>query len=122
MRLTPFGKQVRKLRIDGNLKLADMATYLRVTPSYLSSIETGRKPVNEEIVRGTIEFFRQHGIEALELRALADQSQKVVSVCHLLERERETVVALARRFPQSKDESARKLFLSRVEQFMKEEC
>lgn len=43
--LTPFGKYIRKLRIDHNRILADDAEYLQVTESYLSAVEVGKKAV-----------------------------------------------------------------------------
>ncbi|MFC4161976.1 helix-turn-helix domain-containing protein [Chitinimonas lacunae] len=45
--LTPFGKVLRKLRIDHNERLADMAKRLGISGAYLSFIETGNKPVPE---------------------------------------------------------------------------
>ncbi|HBD95703.1 MAG: hypothetical protein A2015_02980 [Spirochaetes bacterium GWF1_31_7] len=41
--LTDLGKFLRKLRIDRNLLLKDMADLLNVSPAYLSSIENGKK-------------------------------------------------------------------------------
>lgn len=43
--LTPFGKYLRKLRIDRNELMKDMADKLKVTSSYLSAVEMGKKPV-----------------------------------------------------------------------------
>lgn len=48
--LTEFGKELRKLRIDLEVTLKDLAEKLNVTPAYLSSLETGRKPVNPQIL------------------------------------------------------------------------
>lgn len=48
--LTEFGKELRKLRIDHEISLKDLAEKLDVSPAYLSSIETGRKPVNALIL------------------------------------------------------------------------
>ena len=43
--LTKFGKLCRKLRIDNNQVLYDMARILEVAPSFLSSVENGKKNV-----------------------------------------------------------------------------
>lgn len=43
--LTPLGKFLRKLRIDRGEILKDMATKLNVAISFLSAVETGRKPM-----------------------------------------------------------------------------
>ncbi len=43
--LTPLGKFLRKLRIDRGEILKDMAAKLNVAISFLSAVETGRKPM-----------------------------------------------------------------------------
>lgn len=48
--LTPFGKAVRKLRIDRGWLLRDMAEGVGVAPSFLSAVETGRKPAPDDLV------------------------------------------------------------------------
>ena len=48
--LTPFGKAVRKLRIDRGWLLRDMADGIRVAPSFLSAVETGRKQSPDDLV------------------------------------------------------------------------
>lgn len=43
--LTDFGKACRKIRIDANQILANMAEVLGVSPSFLSAVENGKKNV-----------------------------------------------------------------------------
>lgn len=117
--MSPFGKEVRKLRIDADLLLADMAEYLQVTPSYLSSVETGRKPLTDAVVTKTIEYFRLRGIDARSLRNIADQAKKEVNVAQLHASEREAMLALARRFPDV-DDARREDLLARVHDLLKE--
>lgn len=45
--LTEFGKFARKLRIDRNELLIDMANKLGVSPAFLSAVEVGKKNVPE---------------------------------------------------------------------------
>ena len=45
MKLTEFGKFLRKLRIDNGELLKDMAIKLNVTPFFLSMVETGRRSI-----------------------------------------------------------------------------
>ena len=49
-KLSPFGKAIRKLRIDRGMLLADLAAGLSYTPSYLSQIETGTKRIPDGLV------------------------------------------------------------------------
>jgi transcriptional regulator with XRE-family HTH domain len=44
MALSPFGKVMRKLRIDRDLLLKDTADVLGVSSAFLSAVEGGRKP------------------------------------------------------------------------------
>jgi transcriptional regulator with XRE-family HTH domain len=43
--MTPFGKAVRHLRIEHEMLLGSMADSLSVSSSYLSQIESGKKPI-----------------------------------------------------------------------------
>lgn len=99
MPITPFGKQVRKYRIDADVTLSDMAEELDLYPSYLSAVETGRKALNEDLVRRCVAYFRKQGIDATNLLALADRRRMEVSVEHLEENERAAFAALARKLP-----------------------
>jgi transcriptional regulator with XRE-family HTH domain len=99
MRLTPFGKQARKYRIDADITLSDMAEALKVKPSYLSAVETGRKPLSDELVRKAVAYFKSIKINADDLFALADRTRKALSLENLEEDEREEVAAFARRLP-----------------------
>ena len=48
--ITALGKELRRMRIDSGELLKDMADKLNITPSYLSSIENGkRKPTRDFI-------------------------------------------------------------------------
>ena len=51
MKITEFGKAVRKARIDASVTLGDMAEALEVSPPFLSAMETGRKKISEDWVR-----------------------------------------------------------------------
>ena len=45
--ITRFGKELRKIRIDHGEILKDMAEKLQVTPSFLSSVEVGKKKCSD---------------------------------------------------------------------------
>ena len=60
--LTPFGKAVRKIRIDHNMKLSTMAERLDVKPAFLTSVETGRKSVPSDFPERDDERFLKHSI------------------------------------------------------------
>lgn len=44
--LTNFGKFIRKMRIDKDVSLKEMADHMKITPAFLSGMETGRKAIS----------------------------------------------------------------------------
>lgn len=120
MKLSSFGREARKLRIDGGLLLADMAKYLGKSPSYLSSVETSRKPASPELVEKSIEYFAKHGLDATVLRAAAQQDKKQVSIDELNAQERDVMFALARMFPESRSPAERQERLALIQKAISE--
>ncbi|WP_369050471.1 hypothetical protein [Burkholderia gladioli] len=60
--LTPYGMLVRALRIVANTTLMEMATAMRVSPAFLSSLEFGRRPVTYDNAAFASGFFSDKGI------------------------------------------------------------
>lgn len=60
--LTPYGMLVRALRIVANTTLMDMSKYSHVGPAALSAVEFGHRPVTDEILVVTAEFFTSLGV------------------------------------------------------------
>ncbi|WP_257765114.1 helix-turn-helix domain-containing protein [Burkholderia glumae] len=60
--LTPYGMLVRALRIVAGTTLMDMATAMRVSPAFLSSLEFGRRPVTYDNAVFASGFFSDKGI------------------------------------------------------------
>lgn len=71
--LTPFGKRLRKLRIDQGELMKDMAARLGVTSSYLSAVEMGKKSVPDAWVKTISEEYGLADIS--ELQRLAEYSK-----------------------------------------------
>jgi transcriptional regulator with XRE-family HTH domain len=80
MALTPFGKAVRKARLDADVTLSEMAAALGVTPAFLSALETGRKKIPGDIVGKAETYFAGLGIRIEPLQPLADVSNATVSL------------------------------------------
>lgn len=80
MKITEFGKAVRKARLDAEVSLLDMADELKVTSAFLSGMETGRKKVGAEWVEKIRTFFSERGIGLPNLAEAADVSNKSVSL------------------------------------------
>lgn len=71
--LTPFGRFLRKLRIDQGELLKDMAEKLNVTPSYLSAVEVGKKAVPGGWISNLGELYKT--VDIPELSRLAEISK-----------------------------------------------
>lgn len=52
--LTPFGKTIRKARIDYGFTLKEVADKAGVSSAYLSAVETGKKPLTNDFVNGLL--------------------------------------------------------------------
>lgn len=78
--LTPFGKSLRKLRLDRGLLLKDMADLLDVSPSFLSAVESGKKAIPARIVDEIAEAYNLTASEINDLRGSAAASIKEVTI------------------------------------------
>lgn len=98
--ITDFGKNLRKIRIDLGITLYQMAETTNVSPAFLSSIETGKKPVPDGYVATLAENYScvMHRID--EFKRLAAQTKKEVKIKinHQDQSGSELVMAFARRF------------------------
>ncbi len=110
MKLTPFGIEVRKLRLDAGMLMKDMADKLGVSPSWLSAMETGRKSVPDDLVPRISRLFGLTGerVERLAEAARASRQQFTLNPGNDPLR-RDVAAALARRFDEFDEEELRKL-------------
>lgn len=110
--LTPFGKKVRKLRIDVGVTLKSMADAMGVTSSYLSAIETGKRAITDQLLNSIIKFFNNEGVSAAEeLKVAARDSQQSVEInlSGKNQNAREVAMAFARNFDELNDDEFRRL-------------
>jgi transcriptional regulator with XRE-family HTH domain len=73
-KLTNFGIEVRKYRVELGETLYEMAKTLGVSPSYLSGVETGRKRASEDLVEGLIKHLKLDMINAVQLKKAAAET------------------------------------------------
>jgi transcriptional regulator with XRE-family HTH domain len=95
--ITPFGIVTRKLRLDKGLRLMDMAAKLGVSSSFVSAVETGKKPIPPAYVASIIRTLGLTKAESLDLQKAADRSKTFVDVDGLKGTQRELVAAFARK-------------------------
>ena len=78
---TAFGQRLRDLRVQKNITLSAMAKILGVTTSYLSQIETGKKPPSAPAMVDQIcAILGLIWDDAEEMKTLASQSKSRVTI------------------------------------------
>jgi transcriptional regulator with XRE-family HTH domain len=109
--LTPFGKAFRKIRIDRNLRLFDVACALGKSSAFLSAVETGKKQIPGSLPADLERALKLSNSEYMVLVAAADQTRRSVPVAGLSPRKRELVATLARRADELTDEQLKEIRL-----------
>lgn len=109
--LTPFGKELRKLRIDQNKTLKDMADFVGVSSAFLSSVETGKRKINNDLVIKAALFFNGDDtlLSKLKDAAWKSMNEYKLNVTGTDESTRETVAMFARNFSDLPEEKIRKI-------------
>lgn len=77
---TPFGRALRKLRIERGETLAIVAESVGVTAAFMSAIETGKKNLPQELFQKIARHFQLNKEQTLELQDLAQQSVTEVRI------------------------------------------
>ncbi|CAI3120413.1 helix-turn-helix domain-containing protein [Acinetobacter baumannii] len=95
--LTDFGKTLRKLRIDHDVNLKNMADSLGVTSAFLSGIETGRKAISPGLINKVSEILNLSEDESTELNAAASKTLSEVSIKVENEHDAEIAIMFARK-------------------------
>lgn len=111
--LTEFGKSIRKIRLDKGILLKEMAESLGITPSYLSSIEHGKRKVPKGLIESLVKNFNLSREQEDELIESARKSALSIKI-ELSGRDAKTMEfanAFARKFDNLSD--------NQVEEIMK---
>lgn len=110
-KLTPFGKAVRKLRVDHGETQLEIAEALGVSIAFWSAIETGKKNLPTDMLMKVVAHFGLTKEEAEKLQELSWVSQKDVKINmqNMNDRSRELVVGFARKFSSLDEEKQQKL-------------
>lgn len=77
---TSFGKFARKLRMNNNELLKDMADRLKVTSSYLSAVEHGKKRIPDDWQEELSEIYHLSSEQIDELKLAIIQSANEIEI------------------------------------------
>lgn len=107
-----FGKFCRKLRIDRNELLYDMAAKLGVSSAFLSKVENGKKKPPEEWKDILIREYdlNERQIKELNQYMYEAQNYNSIDISHMNDNDRMLMLSFARRF-NNIDKSKLKEFL-----------
>jgi len=94
---TEIGKELRKLRIDREERLLDMARYLGKSSSFVSAVEVGKKSPPSGFEELVIKAYNLADQAAEKMRQAADQSRTAFTIKPSSARGRDTAGLLARR-------------------------
>lgn len=106
--ITTFGKCLRRLRIDSDEILKNMANKLNVTSSYLSAIENGKRNIPEG---WTEKISILYDVSLDDLKKAAEQSARDIKISleNKNESDRDLVFAFARNFNELNEEEKENL-------------
>ena len=98
--LTDFGRFLRKIRIDCDEILKDMAEKLNVSAAYLSAVEMGKRNIPEQWVNRISELYNLSEEEKINLNGAADNSAKSITLNfdNISNSHKETAILFAREF------------------------
>lgn len=98
--LTEFGKVLRKIRIERDELLRDMACKLEVTVAYLSAVENGKRKVPDKWIAQIADLYEltDEEIESLQRAAYAKRSDLKLNLSDATQDQRELAYSFARRF------------------------
>lgn len=109
--LTKFGKTLRKIRIDHDEVLKDMANKFGVTVAYLSAVENGKREVPDNWISVIEREYHVSGDEMRELQKYAYENKNSLKIdlCGIEQEEKELALAFARSFKSLSDEEMKML-------------
>lgn len=112
--LTEFGKALRKIRIDRQQLLRDMADKLGVSSAYLSAVETGKRRIPQDWVSKIASIYSLSCEEQADLQSAADNSvfDVTISLVNASEQKRNAVLSFARALDGLNDEDLKRIMAS----------
>ncbi|MCM7396634.1 helix-turn-helix transcriptional regulator [Enterobacter cloacae] len=108
MRITALGKFLRKVRIDKNELLKDMAENLKVSVAQLSAIELGKRSISAEFIDNFMSAYADTVLSKEDFQCLVDVSQPVhkEDFHDASDKQRELFVTFARKYKELPESEA----------------
>ncbi|EGR4452226.1 TPA: helix-turn-helix transcriptional regulator [Vibrio cholerae] len=102
--VTAFGKFLRKLRVEQELVLREMAESLGISSAQLSAMELGKRTIQPTLAKKIVDIYGVASVE--EVEQLIDVSQPAIKtdLTSANDKQRETMIMFARAFDELSDE------------------
>lgn len=109
--VTDVGRFLRKLRLDENEVLFDMAKKLECSSAFISAIELGKRPIPYDLQQKIIIIYSLSENQQKDFQRAIDQSAKSVTIGfdELSDNSKELALVFARRLRTMEDTEAAKL-------------
>lgn len=107
--LTRFGKQLRKMRIDRDQKLKDMAEKLGVTVAYLSAVENGNRAVPDSWIYTLSKEYDLSDDESIHLQEMAYEGKTEIKISLKDSNRSDLALSFARKFRDLTDDEVGRL-------------
>ena len=101
MSTTALGKFLRKIRIDRDERLYDMAKHLGVSSAFLSSVENGHKKASTTFI---IDAYNLDMEQQEQLKDAVSLSEHKIDISQFSPQKQEATLMFARKFDELTDE------------------
>ena len=94
--ITEFGKILRVIRVNRGINAREMSAVLNISPSYLSSIENGKRSIPDSLLVTLLSKYNLTELEIDQLNnAVKDTREVKLDITELPDNKRRLVLALA---------------------------
>lgn len=116
MATTALGKFLRKIRIDRDERLYDMAKHLGVSSAFLSGVENGHKKASTALINNIIDIYNLDAVQQEQLKDALSLSEHKIDISQFSLQKQEATLMFARKFDELTDEQ-----IERIQKILKGE-
>lgn len=117
MSTTELGKELRRIRIDSDERLFDMAAKIEISSAFVSAVENGKKSPPAGFEDRVIQAYRLVGDAAERIRSAANRSRTSFTFNGETQLQRDTFGLMARRMKElSSDDWAKMLSILQAQE------
>lgn len=104
MATTALGKFLRKIRVDRDERLYDMAKRLGVSSAFLSGVENGHKKASVHLINKVVEYYNLNESQQEKLKDAVSLSENRIDISQFSPQKQEATLMFARKFDELTDE------------------